>query len=963
MTTSTLPRDPLTEALEQQVESRLRERGLVVWLDKDGTYTEFVDQLQRRHLKGHFFAPVVSFRGSFLDTMFALEGFQDGLDPEPLLLHVPGHTDQTIKDTPLLEAYKAGVRYDRALETLVRDVAMGRAAPEATETFLQQTELSLKAAQDWLAGQEGDVASGLAAYLRNLKPEWVTDSLVRRDRDFLARLGNQDDLSELREYLSRNTGFSMDFEHFFHNGKLGAASYELGEAFLGWVLCVEYVHDLSRTPALDILKPLRQLSPPLLKSCRKLCDHLRRQHIDAYRDAANQTESLLGEELEAGGADELGKIDTFSREDSRLLEAAVQALIQEDWSTAARWAGSRLESPSVWLAHDQLRRQEWLLVKVAAQLGQAIVAQPQPLRNAGSLAQAMEVYTGSGKGSRADGAQAVDHAHRVFEQDQARLLTSKLPHFVSLQRAAARLRSLYREWVDRLNREFSNLCVSHGYLPEPHLQQRTLYEQEVHPRTQNNSTVAFFLVDALRYEMASELANSLAEKESTIHLKSRLAELPSITSVGMNVLAPVSQGGKLTLEGAFKGFRVGEYTVSANQQRLRAMGERSLEKQPKGRKTPVAFKLKDLLLTSQGQLRGKVKESPLIVVHSREIDESGEADVGLATFDSWIGQLRSAVLHLHAAGVEEFVITADHGFLLLDDSAPPVVYTAATVDRRWVLTDSYVAEDHMNSVSLDALGYQGQTGHLMFLRDSGVFLTKGQSARSFVHGGNSLQERVIPVLHISYGKRHSDLNMNQYRITAEVLPPVMGCSRMRVTLLKTEASAGLLEFTKGEKITVAFRLQNQAGQVVIKDAPEAELFNQQLLLEEEKPVEVYFTIVGSGDSKAAVEIYHPDGIKTVQPCRPAAFFPVDVVKGAPAPPAALEEEPLSWYDNLPDGVRQVFLHIEKHGAITETEATAMLGNPRKARRFAAQFEEFVELLPFHVQVESVAAGKRWIKVK
>lgn len=962
MSTLAAVKDPLTDALEKQVESRLRERGLVVWLDKDGSYTDFVDELARRHQKGQFFAPVVGFRGSYLDAMFALEPYQDGLDPVPLLLHVPGHNDQTIKETPLLEAYKAGVRFDRALETLVREAALGKATPEETEKFLQQTELSLQAAQQWLARQDGG-QSGLAAHLKNLKPEWVTDSLVKQDRDLVGRVADENDLGALRDYLSRHTGFSLDFEHFFHNGRLSGSLFLLAEAYVGWLLCVEYVHDLSRPPLLDVLQPLRQLSPPLLKMCRKLCAHLRKAHSEIYREAANQTESLLGDELEAGSADDLGKIDTFSREDSRLLEAAVQALGSEEWGTALRWASSRLESPSVWLTHDQLRRQEWLLVKVAAQLGQAIVAHPRLLGKAESLAQAMETYTGSGKGDRADGAQVVDRAHRKFEQDQARLLTSKLPHFVSLQRAAARLRLLYREWVDSLNRDFAHLCAQHGYLPEPQLQQRTLYEQEVHPRTQTDGRVAFFLVDALRYEMACELANSLTEKESSVRLTARLAELPSITSVGMNVLAPVAQDGKLTVDGLFDGFKVGEYTVRKDQYRLRAMGERSLSKQPKERKTPVSFKLSELLLTSQGQLKSKVKESPLVVVHSREIDESGEADVGLAAFDGWIGQLRSAVLHLHAAGVEEFVITADHGFLLLDESTKPVAYDGAKVDRRWVLTDSYIAQDDMSSVSLDALGYKGRSGHLMFLRDSGVFQTKGQSARTFVHGGNSLQERVIPVLHISYAKRHSDLNLNQYRIQAEVLPPVMGCSRLRVTLLKTEESSGLLEFTKGEKITVAFRLPNQAGQVVIKDAPEAEILNQQLLLEEEKPIEVYFTIVGSGDDKAAIEIYHPDGIKTVQPCRPTAFFPVDVVKGGIAPAATATEEKQSWYDNLPEGVREVFLHVDKHGSISETEATGKLGSPRKTRRFAAQFEEHLKMLPFHVQVESTASGKRWVKVK
>jgi hypothetical protein len=961
MSTTVAARDPLTEALEKQLESRLREHGLVVWLDKEGVYTDFVDQLQQRHQRGQFFAPVIAFRGSFLDTMFALEPYQDGLDPEPLLLHVPGHNDQTIKETPLLEAYKAGLRYDRALETLVREVAAGKAAPEATESFLRQTTPSLKAAQDWLAGQ-GTSSSGLAGHLQNLKPEWVTDSLVKADRDLLGRIADPADLRALRDYLASHTGFSEAFESFFHNGRLSATPFELAEAYMGWILCVEYVHDLSRPPALEVLKPLRQLSPPLLKRCRKLCEHLRKHHSDAYREAANQTENLLDQELTAGSADELGKIDTFSREDSRLLEAAVQALGDEDWGAALRWSATRLESPSVWLSHDQLRRQEWLLVKVAAELGQAIVAAPRPLRRARSLEEALEIYTGNGKGDRADGAQVVDRAHRLFEQDQARLLNSTLPHFGSLQRAARCLRARYRAWVDQLNRDFAEICTSRGYLPEPHLQQRTLYEQEVHPRTQQDGKVAFFLVDALRYEMACELANLLTEKENSIQLKSRLAELPSITSVGMNVLAPVARDGKLTVEGPFKGFRVGEYTVSSNQNRLRAMGERSLEKQPKGRKTPVAYALKDLLSETPGKLKSKVKESALVVVHSREIDDSGEADVGLAAFDGWIGQLRSAVLHLHAAGVEEFVITADHGFLLLDDTVPSVPYDGGTICRRWVLTDSYIADDSKDCVSLEALGYQGKSGHLMFLRDSAVFHTKGQSARTFVHGGNSLQERVIPVMHVSYVKRHSDINLNEYRIQTEVLAPAMGCSRLRITLVKTEQSDGLLEFSKGEKITIAFRLPDQPGQVVIKDVLQAELFNQQLLLEEEKPVEVFFTIVGSGDSKAALEIYHPDGIKKVQPCRPTAFFPVDVMKGGNAPAPTPTAETVSWYDNLPTGVREVFLHIEKHGSITELEATAMLGSPRAVRRFTTQFEEHVKLLPFHVQVESAATGKRWVKI-
>lgn len=946
---------PLRDMLERQVEQRLREQGIVVWLDREGSYSEFVDGLAHRHKRGKFFAPVVRFRGSFLDTMFEMENFLDGLDPEPLLIHLPGHTDQSIRTTPLLEAYKCGKRFERSLDTLVRDAAAGKATPQETEEFLNQTTLSFQEAEQWLSGTS-DVSSGLADLLQSLKPEWVLDSLARQDEDFVKRHKS----FELRDYLERHTGLSAEFDSFVHNGHQSETHMALRDTFLAWVLCVEYVYDLNREPQMEVLKPLKALSPPLQKTSRQLCEYFRKHHEELYREVADLTQSLVENDLSSGSAQELGKIDTFSREDSRLLEAAVEALGQERWKEASRWATARLESPSVWIRRDQVRRQEWALVKIAAELGETILRSGRPLQKADSLEDALEIYTGRDKQAFSDGAQAVDRAHRRFEQDQSRLLTAKLPHFGLLQEAAAKLRELYRSWVDQLSRDFALLCAQHGYIPRPDLQQRTLYEQEVHPRVQSEGAIALFLVDALRYEMACELARRMDDKKAKVHLKSRLAELPSITSVGMNVLAPVCQDGKLTVKGDFEGFRVGEYTVSSNQYRLRAMGERSLERQAKGRRTPLEFKLQALSNTSQQKLKAKVKESALVVVHSREIDESGEADVGLTAFDRWIGQLRSAILHLQAAGVEEFVITADHGFLLLDNSSHQVRYNSGKVDRRWVLTDSFENHEDMTTVSLDSLGYYGREGHLMFLRDSRVFDTKGKSARTFVHGGNSLQERVIPVLHISYRKT-TDLNLNQYRLTAEVLPPVMNLSRLKIKLLKTNEEAGLLDFAPGEKVTVALRVVSQPGQVVIKDAVNAEVFNQQLILEEDKEVEVYFSLQGSGGGRASIELFHPDGLKKVEPFRPSAFFPVDLVRGQSAPEPTPEPEESHWVDNLPENVREVFLHIEQHGMITEAEVTGKLGNPRKVRRFTNNFEDYLKCLPFLIRIESSATGKKWIK--
>src|SRR5689334_7585525 len=70
-------------------EEEVLRRGVVVWLDKDGVYTPFVDDLVRRHREGTLREPVVAFRGSFLEVVLALESFGTALDSTALLLHMP----------------------------------------------------------------------------------------------------------------------------------------------------------------------------------------------------------------------------------------------------------------------------------------------------------------------------------------------------------------------------------------------------------------------------------------------------------------------------------------------------------------------------------------------------------------------------------------------------------------------------------------------------------------------------------------------------------------------------------------------------------------------------------------------------------------------------------------------------------------------------------------------------------
>ncbi len=62
----------ISSVIEEEIEEKLRKYGIVVWLDKDKHYSVYVDQIVERHARGDFFAPVVAFRGTYLEMLLAL---------------------------------------------------------------------------------------------------------------------------------------------------------------------------------------------------------------------------------------------------------------------------------------------------------------------------------------------------------------------------------------------------------------------------------------------------------------------------------------------------------------------------------------------------------------------------------------------------------------------------------------------------------------------------------------------------------------------------------------------------------------------------------------------------------------------------------------------------------------------------------------------------------------------------
>lgn len=944
---------PVSMVLEAELRERVRQKGIVVWLDGQGDYMGFVDRLSAQAARLPY--KVRAWRGSHLRLMLDLEGLADGLEPPRLLIHLPHHNEEEVKRTPLLELYKAGVRHRKKLETLISESAARRVAPERIAAFIHEGSLTLEKADAWLASLLDEHRGDLDAQLRAMTLEATIKDLL--SGGLLAqRVNHEADRAALWRQLEAWTGLPADWRDVILPSHAEPRADDIAFAASSWALCVEYVADLGREPKSKLLRPARGLPKAVVAACGALAAHLRAHQKAFYTRSADEAEALIEEEIGAARAEELGAVDTFRFEENRILDDALAALESASWEDALRWATGR--EGSFWIEGDPHRRSAWRLIEVAASLGQRIEEAPSKNLKRLDLLGVITRYTEVGA--------SVDRAHRQLVQERLKLLHPQVPHFERLRASLDALRGRWRAWADAWAEGFSAICESHGFLPEPSLQQRTLFDEVVRPMTDKPGVTAFFVIDALRFEMGQALAEELGRQASTSpRLEPRLCELPSVTEIGMNALAPVARKGRVkvhTSKGNIQGLSAGEFRVHDPKSRQKAMHARV------GGETCPWLSLDEVLERKTSSLKRALGSAHLVVVHSTEIDEAGENGVGPTVFERALQRIRAAWEILRGVDVRRFVITSDHGFLLLEGDKAPITY-GRKIDpkRRYVLSATGADLPSAARIPLSALNYEVEEAlHLLVPKDTAVFDT-GNRGGAFVHGGNSLQERLIPVLILEHRSPKGGGRLS-YRVEAEAGGDVADMHALSGRVL-VEAQGGL---------SFGGRRELELGLEVI-DAPEvrvelchirgaAQLRGGGLHVEVEQPFEVFFKLLGAQDARVRVRLRHMGSAAEVQPLTLEARFAVSTLREA-APPApemieAPQPEPKAkaWLEALPEGgVRAFFEHLALHGTINEAEGIRILGSPRKMRSFSLRFESYAAKAPFSIRVDTAGGGKCYVR--
>ncbi len=949
--------------LAQELTKKVRDRGLVLWVDAERQYEAFVAALGQKDFGFEY--PVIPFRGSYLELMLALEPFGNGLYPEKALVHLSGLNKESVKETPVYELYKAGTVFEKGLGTLVREAAVGSATPEETETFVRGPGLTLAGADAWLASLRAEPRDRLTLLLESVGRDHVVIELLSgsaRFKDELSTGGEQ-----LLAFLSKEIGLTAAFRKY----RIGDAELRpdtVARLVASYLMAVEYVHDLREPAVTPELEALRKLGP-VAAECRRLVEKLREQRPVDYESWANEFQEQLALEREKHGAEALGSVDTFRFEEAAVRDAAIRALREARWADADELCTTRTPENCFWVKHSNALARTWELLRRAAVTGKALLATRNQLKGCGSLNEALERY--------AKALSPVDRLQREFEQRAHALLLSDLEDYNELLEVRASVQRAYRDWADTTNRAFFELCLTHGALPERSLRQRAIFDDVVTPQLAGGARVAFVMVDAMRFEMAQALADDLKRDKYVVTLDARLAELPTITAVGMNALAPAQIQSRLRLvgsDGEIKCLASQEFRISDPESRLKAMTARV--------GAPVeGIALEEFQDMSLAKLKKRLNnKANLVVVHSQELDTAGENKLHLATFDNTLLLLKSALSLLRQAGVERFVIASDHGFLLQDAAAESVPLGAnmQVADRRHALLSSPSGAADVLEVKLSALEYEVEEDQYLVLRpDTAVWKTK-RKMLPFVHGGNSLQERVIPVLvlerHGARGKTTS-----RYEVIARAEPAHLGRQRLKIAVRLQRQATGEMSFASPKTISLTLRVfeRRDLAIAVLNADPPAELVNGQLaLVPEKEEALVEFEVTGGEvDEKVRVEVFHAEALEEVTPKIVEGFFDVgrdrrlgkrklDSVPPAAAPVAvAPSAAPVAgWAELIQDeAYRRALLILEQRRSINEAELAQVLGSPRRVRAFSRAFDELIRFIPFEVEIRSVQGMKAYTR--
>lgn len=769
--------------LASRLDSRLRQRRLMVVFDPEERFRDAVFGMADEH------TAVLDGGGDLLESRErALEALADlGADAtckNRLLLYVP--EPRSLEES------------ERCADPFGAFVAAGAVFPDGAGDDYR--ELCLQFLPEQSGTIEGLFGTGDAPAISviNSLRSGAVDSPVLRDaldaegpKDMLVKFLTADGatlkklkaashwVKDLKDLVARTLGLKLE-------GPKEAVE-QIQEQLWRYLLFSEFAADLPlELPAALATVPRAGGSHDSF--VRSLCGTLRDlgKAQAAYEQAATTVADQLRLEPLCAEIDDFGELDTFSFEERSFLRRFASEL------EAGRFDDARAivlrRQGSFWVERDARRSAEWQLADLSARLLMELEALGPELSAKRSLEGWIEFYVGSFA--------KVDSLHRAMEQVAAEIAPVAPP----LSGVLAQTREAHRAACDGLARKFQ--AEAEGGWPSPSVPRAVdIFDRWVEPRWKSGERVAYFWIDALRYELAMALESSLGITHGT-KLEVACATLPSVTAVGMASLLPgAASQMEIDVEDGRPVPKIHGKPVTGPKER----GEVLAAHVGVNRTALV-----DLEALANGKLPDGLEGVEVLAVKTTDIDSLGENNplYFIAMLPGILRKIQIAVNHLADAGFHRAIIASDHGFAWMFSTSAGNAVTKPPGDwkmnKERALLGSGAPDSHSLVMAVANAGIR--SGHPQIAMPRGM--ATYTAGVTYFHGGLSPQECILPVLDVQLKPAQSqdksqriDVNLT-YRGantgTVTTLLPSMELSYpaadlfgppfVRVLLVATEAS-------------------------------------------------------------------------------------------------------------------------------------------------------------------------------
>ncbi len=766
--------DELIGLLKKQIQ----DHGIVVWYDPEGHYTRLVGRLEIPE------TTILRYEGSFFELRYRMEPYLEFVDeegrisdnpdiPPRLLIYVPMKREDT--DYALAEAEAYGVVMEPGASPWQRNTRLRvlaervfkKIAPQEVKNILAKIEQGILTLEDLdrLAERGRDFGALKLIFDTSNPQEVILRFLSSSEYD--ARLLEKHALPELFALIENTCG---SCENGLKGTGQGACPHDtlrdmlervkrdlargllLGEFILKLKACGDVPEALATVP----LPHDEAQQKAIFEICRLWRN--RSDLRESYTRYANEVEEALSFDSLKIPAEYLQEIETFAAIERLLLNFAEKQIVEGKYQKAKELIKKRKNS--FWASFQEELGLHWLLLESAASLLETADGLKKELsRLEKTPAALLKAYV---SGIESEPWYMLERLQRRLEYRYARFdlrpngTHSQIEKVVFLARekyaetasftAEALLKALKKDARGRMKDEGGRRKE------ENFLRQREIFHKRFRPLV-SEGKAAYILVDALRYEMGLELAEGLKD-EFDIQVEAAFSELPTITEVGMAALMPGAEDRlKIVATGRGKiGVQIGDTVLKDRNSRLKYLIS-NLE-------GPVSVLKLNELTRLRKRKREEIEAAHVVVVTSQEIDRRGEEtedeDEARIYMEEVLSKLRRGIRILAELGVTQILITADHGFVFLDevdDSMkvdPPGGETVDLHARVWIGRGGAASPSYERFKAED-IGVESEF-EFAFPKGLACFRVRGGEG-GFFHGGISLPEMIIPVIRISVSKR------------------------------------------------------------------------------------------------------------------------------------------------------------------------------------------------------------------